>query len=55
MRILHLIYSEAISGAEKYLKHLLPGLREHGIVCDLIVVSPPKTAAPFVAYCADLN
>ena len=55
MRILHLIYSEAISGAEKYLKHLLPGLTMHGIVCELIVVSPKTTAGPFISYCAALN
>jgi glycosyltransferase involved in cell wall biosynthesis len=55
MRILHLIYSEAISGAEKYLKHLLPGLKAHGVICYLIVVSPEKTAGPFKHYCAVLN
>lgn len=55
MRILHVIYSEAISGAEKYLKHLLPGLKKHGIVCELIVVSPKTTAGPFISYCTALN
>ena len=55
MRILHLIYSEAISGAEKYLKHLLPGLTIHGITCELIVVSPKTTAGTFIAYCDALN
>lgn len=55
MKILHLIYSEAISGAEKYLKHLLPGLNKGGVACHLYIVSPERTAAPFNDYCNELN
>ena len=55
MKILHLIFSGAISGAEKYLKHLLPGLTEQGAVCHLYIVSPEKTAALFNDYCTELN
>lgn len=42
MKILHLIYTSGISGAEKYLKHLLPGLQQYGIHAHLIVVCPKK-------------
>ena len=38
MKILHLIYTNGISGAEKYLKHLLPGLQREGIRCELMIV-----------------
>ena len=55
MKILHLIYTEAISGAEKYLKHLLPGLKAYGIDCELMIVSPESTAGSFVNYCNELN
>ena len=55
MKILHLIYTHGISGAEKYLKHLLPGLKAHGIYCDLIVVCPPDKAEILQTYCNDVN
>ena len=55
MRILHLIYTQAVSGAEKYLKHLLPGLKEYGIECDLIVVCPKNASETFSVYSAELN
>ena len=55
MKILHLIYTLAISGAEKYLKHLLPGLRGYGIDCDLVVVCPATSAEVFSGYCDELN
>ena len=55
MKILHLIYSEGIYGAEKYLKNLLPGLNAKGITCHLIVVSPKRTAGAFINYCNELN
>ena len=38
MKILHLIYTNGISGAEKYLRHLLPGLKAEGIDCELAIV-----------------
>ncbi len=55
MKILHLIYTHSISGAEKYLKHLLPGLKEYGIVCDLIVVCPKSKIENFLSYRDSLN
>lgn len=42
MKILHLIYTHGISGAEKHLLNLLPGLKQNGIDCELIIVCPPK-------------
>ena len=55
MKILHLIYSHAVSGAEKYLQHLLPGLSEYGIDCHLMVVSNIESAEKFGRYCDALN
>jgi glycosyltransferase involved in cell wall biosynthesis len=55
LKILHLIYTHGISGAEKYLKHLLPGLKAYGIDCDLIVVCPKNAEAVLNPYCAELN
>lgn len=55
MRILHVIYTHGVGGAEKYLKHLLPGLKTYGIDCDLIVVCTPKTENTFADYCDMLN
>lgn len=40
MRVVHLIYSHSIGGAEKYLLDLLPGIKEKGIECSVICVSP---------------
>lgn len=55
MRILHVIYTHGVGGAEKYLKHLLPGLKGYGIDCDLIVVCTPKTESTFAAFCNEMN
>lgn len=55
MRILHVIYTHGVGGAEKYLKHLLPGLKGYGIDCDLIVVCTKETEGIFSAYCDTLN
>ena len=55
MRILHLIYAVSLSGAEKHLRHLLPGLKEKNVTCDLIIISPKKTAAVFADFCSELN
>jgi glycosyltransferase involved in cell wall biosynthesis len=55
VKILHLIYTHGISGAEKYLKHLLPGLKEYGIECHLIVVCPVNKAPVLQEYCDSLN
>ena len=55
MRILHVIYTHGVGGAEKYLKHLLPGLKAYGIDCDLMVVCTKKTESTFAAYCNAVN
>jgi len=55
LKIVHLIYTHGISGAEKYLKHLLPGLKQEGIDCDLIVVCPKKSSQVIKAYCDELR
>lgn len=55
MRILHVIYTHGVGGAEKYLKHLLPGLKAYDINCDLIVVCTKKTESTFAAYCKEVN
>lgn len=43
MRVLHIIYTIGISGAEKHLKYLLPGLANNGIECDLLILCPPAS------------
>ena len=55
MKILHLIYSEQVAGAEKYLLDLLPGLKDEGIECHLICVTPAKDEYKFTALCEELN
>ncbi len=55
MKILHVIYTHGVGGAEKYLKHLLPGLNAYGINCELIVVCTKKTESTFTAYCKEVN
>lgn len=55
MKILHVIYTHGVGGAEKYLKHLLPGLNAYGINCELIVVCTKKTESTFAAYCNEVN
>ncbi|HMJ47610.1 MAG TPA: glycosyltransferase family 4 protein, partial [Ferruginibacter sp.] len=55
MKILHLIYSAAVSGAERYLQHLLPGLAGHGMECHLVVVTPKRTEEPFTIYVNEMN
>ena len=55
MKILHLIYSEQVAGAEKYLLDLLPGLKDEGIECHLVCVTPAKDAYKFTGLCDELN
>jgi len=43
MKILHLIYTNGVAGAEKYLLHLLPSLREKGFDCHVIMVCSPDS------------
>lgn len=55
MKILHLIYSEQVAGAEKYLLDLLPGLQDEGIECHLICITPVNDAYKFTGLCEELN
>lgn len=55
MKIAHLIYSEQVAGAEKYLLDLLPGLKASGIECHLICITPAADAHKFTHLCATLN
>lgn len=55
MKIVHLIYTHGISGAEKYLKHLLPGLKKEGIESDLLVVCPKHGESILRNYCKELE
>lgn len=55
MKILHLLYSEQVAGAEKYLLDLLPGLKNEGIECHLICVTPAKDEHKFTRLCEELN
>lgn len=55
MKILHLIYSQQVAGAEKYLLDLLPALKKKGIDCSLIYVIPPADQHKFTAVVNALN
>lgn len=55
MRILHLICTDGISGAEKHLKYLLPGMAAYGHECHLIIVHPGSSKDLLVVFAADLN
>lgn len=55
MKILHLIYTNGISGAEKYLKHLLPGLQLEGIECELMIVCGISAKGNMEIYKKELN
>ncbi|MEI7736989.1 MAG: glycosyltransferase [Ferruginibacter sp.] len=51
MKVLHLIYTHGIAGAEKYLLDLLPGIKEHGIAAEVICVCPPAHEKKVQVYC----
>lgn len=53
MKVLHLIYTNGIAGAEKYLRHLLPRLKEHGIECHLVLVCSPGFEKALEQYCEE--
>ncbi|MEO7393552.1 MAG: glycosyltransferase, partial [Chitinophagaceae bacterium] len=55
MRILHLIYTSGIAGAEKYLLNLLPGLKNYDIDSELFFICPKKSIASLQIYCAEMN
>lgn len=55
LRILHLIYSSGIYGAEKHLLDLLPALRRLNIHCELLFICPEKNAPELEEYCSHLD
>lgn len=55
MKILHLIYTSGIYGAEKHLLNLLPGLKKYDIQCDLLFICPEKSIPSLQAYCKQMN
>lgn len=55
MKIVHLIYSRQMAGAEKYLLDLLPSLKQRNIDCRLICVIPPADTHKFEIFCQELN
>lgn len=55
MKILHLIYTHGVAGAEKYLKHLLPPLKGYGIQSHLILVCPPQFSNKLSNYVAEME
>lgn len=55
MKILHLIYTHGIAGAEKYLLDLLPGLKAYEVGCEIICVCPPAHENKVQLYCDQLT
>lgn len=55
MRILHIIYTSGIYGAEKHLLYLLPELKKYGIECDLLFICPKKSISSLQEYCFQMN
>ena len=55
MKILHLLYSDGIAGAEKHLLHLLPAMKNEGINCHLIIVVSHKNKNRFDNYSIELT
>jgi len=58
MRIAHIIYTNGIAGAEKYLLHLLPPMNRQGIESHLIIVCAPGSVEflkPFISQIEDIG
>jgi glycosyltransferase involved in cell wall biosynthesis len=55
LRILHLIYTSGIYGAEKHLLNLLPELKKYGVQCHLLFICPKKSVSSLQSYCRQLN
>ena len=47
MKILHLICTNGIAGAEKHLNYLLPGMAAYNYECHLIIVHPALGTSSF--------
>lgn len=54
MKILHIIYTNAVAGAEKYLLNLLPGLAKFDIECHLICICPHTSEQTLIPYTKEL-
>ena len=50
MKILHIISTNGLSGAEKHLKHLLPGMSSYGIQCELLIIHPVSAIKKLSAF-----
>ncbi|MGN6298039.1 MAG: glycosyltransferase family 4 protein [Ginsengibacter sp.] len=55
MRILHLLYTQGVAGAEKHLLDLLPELKKYGIDYELLCITSPKCATLLKEYCAEME
>ncbi len=55
MRILHVIYTSGVSGAEIHLRHLLPGLGAFGVECELLVICPPQARRVLNDFCNEVT
>ena len=55
LRILHLIYTNGVSGAENHLLDLLPELKKFDINCELLCICPQKDFTSLQEYCAAMN
>lgn len=53
--VLHIIVTDAVAGAEKYLQHLLPALQDRNIVCTLLIICPPTFKEKHPLFVADLE
>jgi len=55
LRILHLLYTQGVAGAEKHLLDLLPELKKHDIDCQLLCISSPKATTSIKEYCDQMS
>ncbi|MEJ7626502.1 MAG: glycosyltransferase family 4 protein [Ferruginibacter sp.] len=51
---MQLICTNGVSGAEKHLKHLLPGLKKFDIECDLMIICPLGFSPVLTEFANDL-
>ncbi|MEP7250744.1 MAG: glycosyltransferase family 4 protein [Ginsengibacter sp.] len=55
MKILHLIYTTGVAGAEKHLLYLLPALKKFDVHCELLLICPKRNIDDLRQYCEGLN
>ncbi|MEP6927673.1 MAG: glycosyltransferase family 4 protein [Ginsengibacter sp.] len=55
MKILHIIYTTGVSGAENHLLDLLPELQKFDIDCELLCICPQKNFKSLQQYCRQMN